>query len=72
MTTESAFAPAEDSDNSTGYEVNTENVDGKKNLSFLFFYIRVLLPSTKRYLENSNTKFKVLSKVTLLISEREK
>ncbi|NXC22265.1 PDPN protein, partial [Corythaeola cristata] len=30
MTTESAFAPAEDSDNSTGYEVNTENVDGKK------------------------------------------
>ncbi|XP_032863617.2 podoplanin isoform X1 [Tyto alba] len=28
MTTESAFAPAEDSDNSTGYEVNTENVDG--------------------------------------------
>ncbi|XP_074704247.1 podoplanin isoform X6 [Strix aluco] len=29
MTTESAFAPAEDSDNSTGYEVNTENVDGR-------------------------------------------
>ncbi|XP_076212133.1 podoplanin isoform X5 [Aptenodytes patagonicus] len=28
MTTESAFASAEDSDNSTGYEVNTENVDG--------------------------------------------
>ncbi|XP_009323507.1 PREDICTED: podoplanin isoform X2 [Pygoscelis adeliae] len=28
MTTESAFAPDEDSDNSTGYEVNTENVDG--------------------------------------------
>ncbi|XP_075028749.1 podoplanin isoform X3 [Calonectris borealis] len=28
MTTESAFAPAEDSDNSTGYEANTENVDG--------------------------------------------
>ncbi|KAM6046681.1 podoplanin isoform 4-T4 [Chlamydotis macqueenii] len=28
MTTESAFAPAEDSDNSTGYEINTENVDG--------------------------------------------
>ncbi|NXE12487.1 PDPN protein, partial [Lophotis ruficrista] len=28
MTTESAFAPAEDSDNSTGYETNTENVDG--------------------------------------------
>ncbi|XP_061225467.1 podoplanin isoform X1 [Neopsephotus bourkii] len=28
MTTESAFAPAEDSDNSTGYEVNTENADG--------------------------------------------
>ncbi|KAM9270054.1 podoplanin [Morus bassanus] len=28
MTTESAFAPPEDSDNSTGYEANTENVDG--------------------------------------------
>ncbi|XP_074885322.1 podoplanin isoform X6 [Buteo buteo] len=28
MTTQSAFAPAEDSDNSTGYEVNTEGVDG--------------------------------------------
>ncbi|XP_030898308.1 podoplanin isoform X1 [Melopsittacus undulatus] len=28
MTTESAFAPVEDSDNSTGYEVNTENTDG--------------------------------------------
>ncbi|NXH21039.1 PDPN protein, partial [Bucco capensis] len=28
MTTESAFAPAEDSGNSTGYEVNTENADG--------------------------------------------
>ncbi|KAM9629931.1 podoplanin isoform 4-T4 [Morphnus guianensis] len=28
MTTQSAFAPAEDSDNSTGYEVNTESVDG--------------------------------------------
>ncbi|NXL35682.1 PDPN protein, partial [Glaucidium brasilianum] len=37
MTTESAFAPAEDSDNSTGYEVNTENVDGKKNLSSVLF-----------------------------------
>ncbi|XP_074780975.1 podoplanin isoform X4 [Athene noctua] len=31
MTTESAFAPAEDSDNSTGYEVNTENVDGRSS-----------------------------------------
>ncbi|XP_059686064.1 podoplanin isoform X4 [Gavia stellata] len=28
MTTESAFDPAEDSNNSTGYEANTENVDG--------------------------------------------
>ncbi|NXP69739.1 PDPN protein, partial [Ramphastos sulfuratus] len=28
MTTESALAPAEDSGNSTGYEANTENVDG--------------------------------------------
>ncbi|KAM6191692.1 podoplanin isoform 3-T3 [Sarcoramphus papa] len=28
MTTESAFAPAEDSGNSTSYEVNTENIDG--------------------------------------------
>ncbi|XP_064326127.1 podoplanin isoform X2 [Phalacrocorax carbo] len=28
MTTESAFAPPEDNDNSTGYEANTENVDG--------------------------------------------
>ncbi|XP_029872763.1 podoplanin isoform X4 [Aquila chrysaetos chrysaetos] len=28
MTTQSAFVPAEDSDNSTGYEVNTESVDG--------------------------------------------
>ncbi|NXF31051.1 PDPN protein, partial [Nyctibius bracteatus] len=28
MTTESAFAPDEDSDNSTGYATNTENVDG--------------------------------------------
>ncbi|NWS46531.1 PDPN protein, partial [Probosciger aterrimus] len=31
MTTESAFAPAEDSDNSTGYKVNTENADGGLN-----------------------------------------
>ncbi|KAM7083918.1 podoplanin isoform 2-T2 [Ciconia maguari] len=28
MTTESAFAPPEDSNNSTGYEANPENVDG--------------------------------------------
>ncbi|KFU99145.1 Podoplanin, partial [Pterocles gutturalis] len=28
MTTESAFAPAEDSENSTGYEANTKTVDG--------------------------------------------
>ncbi|XP_068271347.1 podoplanin isoform X2 [Nyctibius grandis] len=28
MTTESAFAPDEESDNSTGYATNTENVDG--------------------------------------------
>ncbi|XP_074465719.1 podoplanin isoform X6 [Larus michahellis] len=28
MTTESAFAPTEDSENSTGYEANTENIDG--------------------------------------------
>ncbi|KAF1521159.1 Podoplanin, partial [Eudyptes sclateri] len=38
MTTESAFAPAEDSDNSTGYEVNTENVDGKKK-SFISVFL---------------------------------
>ncbi|KFV20220.1 Podoplanin, partial [Tauraco erythrolophus] len=31
MTTESAFAPAEDSDNSTGYEVNTQNIDGGRS-----------------------------------------
>ncbi|NXD72675.1 PDPN protein, partial [Eolophus roseicapillus] len=36
MTTESAFAPTEDSDNSTGYEVNTENADGK------FFHLNML------------------------------
>lgn len=72
MTTESAFAPTEDSENSTGYEANTENTDGKKkNLSFLFYYTKVLLPSTKQYLENSNTKFKVLSKAALLIFERQ-
>lgn len=64
MTTENAFAPAEDSDNSTGYEVNTENADGK--FFHLFFYIKVLLPPTKQYLENSNTKLKVVSKVALL------
>ncbi|KAM6402613.1 podoplanin isoform 3-T3 [Rhynochetos jubatus] len=28
MTTESALAPAEDSDNATGYEINAENADG--------------------------------------------
>ncbi|NXN34311.1 PDPN protein, partial [Nycticryphes semicollaris] len=28
MTTESAFAPTEDSENSTGYKTNTENIDG--------------------------------------------
>ncbi|XP_069731101.1 podoplanin isoform X2 [Phaenicophaeus curvirostris] len=28
MTTESAIVPAEDGDNSTGYEANTKNVDG--------------------------------------------
>ncbi|KFQ34577.1 Podoplanin, partial [Mesitornis unicolor] len=28
MTTETAYAPVEESDNSTGYDVNTENVDG--------------------------------------------
>ncbi|PKU30794.1 hypothetical protein llap_18902 [Limosa lapponica baueri] len=27
MTTESAFAPTEDGENSTGYEANTENID---------------------------------------------
>ncbi|NWX12416.1 PDPN protein, partial [Aegotheles bennettii] len=31
MTTESALDPPEDSGNSTGYEANTENVDGKKS-----------------------------------------
>ncbi|NWR66477.1 PDPN protein, partial [Bucorvus abyssinicus] len=30
MTTESAFVPAGDSDNSTGYKPSAENVDGKK------------------------------------------
>ncbi|KFQ84747.1 Podoplanin, partial [Phoenicopterus ruber ruber] len=30
MTTESAFTPPEDSGNSTGYDTNTENADGKK------------------------------------------
>ncbi|NWX04133.1 PDPN protein, partial [Caloenas nicobarica] len=30
MTTESAFATSEDSEHSTGYETNTETVDGKK------------------------------------------
>lgn len=38
MTTQSAFAPAEDSDNSTGYEVNTESVDGKKHLISIILY----------------------------------
>ncbi|NXN10071.1 PDPN protein, partial [Indicator maculatus] len=37
MTTESALAPAEDSGNSTGYEANTENVDGKKNPKTFIF-----------------------------------
>ena len=47
MTTESAFATAEESVNSTGYEVNTEDVDGKnKYLSLFFFYSWVLPPST--------------------------
>ncbi|NWU96868.1 PDPN protein, partial [Upupa epops] len=31
MTTESAFVPAEDSDNSTHYEANTENVEGGRS-----------------------------------------
>ncbi|NXO05393.1 PDPN protein, partial [Rhinopomastus cyanomelas] len=31
MTTESAFVPAEDSDNSTHYQPNTENVDGERS-----------------------------------------
>ncbi|KFU95314.1 Podoplanin, partial [Chaetura pelagica] len=31
MTTESAFDPLDVSDNSTGYEANTENVDGRLN-----------------------------------------
>ncbi|NXW56748.1 PDPN protein, partial [Eurystomus gularis] len=31
MTTESAFVPAEDSGNSTGYGANAENVDGGLN-----------------------------------------
>lgn len=35
MTTESAFALPEDSDNSTDNEVNTESVDGKK-IYFIF------------------------------------
>ncbi|NWS11945.1 PDPN protein, partial [Pachyramphus minor] len=36
MTTESAFVPDGDSDNSTGYGVNTESVDGKKPFHFYF------------------------------------
>ncbi|NXV19230.1 PDPN protein, partial [Cepphus grylle] len=36
MTTESAFAPTEDSENSTGYEANTENIDGKNIFHFYF------------------------------------
>ncbi|NXG59149.1 PDPN protein, partial [Hemiprocne comata] len=36
MTTESALDPLEGSDNSTGYEANTENVDGKKIFHFYF------------------------------------
>ncbi|NWS97425.1 PDPN protein, partial [Mionectes macconnelli] len=36
MTTESAFVPDGDSDNSTGYGANTESVDGKKAFSFPF------------------------------------
>lgn len=49
MTTESAFALPEDSDNSTDNEVNTESVDGKKKkkFHFAFQYIAVLMSSTK-------------------------
>ncbi|NXJ84519.1 PDPN protein, partial [Trogon melanurus] len=36
MTTESAFAPAEVSDNATGYEANTPSGDGNNIFSFLF------------------------------------
>ncbi|NXX47702.1 PDPN protein, partial [Tricholaema leucomelas] len=35
MTTESALAPDEDSGNSTGYEANTENADGKPSQIFI-------------------------------------
>ncbi|NWW88282.1 PDPN protein, partial [Rhynochetos jubatus] len=52
MTTESALAPAEDSDNATGYEINAENADGKKSF-ILFYYSKVLLPPTKHYLGDS-------------------
>lgn len=37
MTTESAFATSEDSEHSTGYETNTETVDGKKVTSVLLY-----------------------------------
>lgn len=38
MTTESAFALPEDSDNSTDNEVNTESVDGKKKIYFILHF----------------------------------
>lgn len=38
MTTESALAPAEDSGNSTGYEANTENADGKNPQVFISIF----------------------------------
>ncbi|NWU57987.1 PDPN protein, partial [Dromas ardeola] len=38
MTTESAFAPTDDSENSTGYEANTENIDGKKSFISVSLY----------------------------------
>ncbi|NWQ77805.1 PDPN protein, partial [Columbina picui] len=38
MTTESAFATSEDSERSTGYETNTETVDGKKKVISILVY----------------------------------
>lgn len=55
MTTESAFVPAGDSDNSTGYEPSAENVDGKEIFHMYFI--------TKLYchLLNNIEKIKILS-----------
>lgn len=48
MTTESAFDVPEENNNATYYEVNTESVDGNKDLSFsiLIYHNHILF--TKR------------------------